>query len=451
MALIVQKFGGTSVSSPERIRAAAERVARARRNGDRVVAVISAIGDTTDRLVELAGTVAPHAAGTRRREMDQLLATGEQAASALVALALEERGVPAVSLTGPQAEILTDASHSAARIVRIRGRRVQAALEQGRVPVVAGFQGLSRAREVTTLGRGGSDTTAVALAVALGADRCDIFTDVDGIYSADPRIVTGARRYDRLEHREAFLLTLAGAAVLHPRAAALAAEHRLPLRVLLGSAAPDIESGTLIEGESPVEGPRILGVAEAGASARLRLEGLAAGAAASAAVLSTLATADIPVEHLDDERTADGTRRLDIIVAGDRAGEARKALEAALDDGIRIEVAPAVARVTVVGTGLSACGAALGLALQRLAAEGIEPEAMGFSELGLTLYLLPDEAGRASRILHDTLLGDREARPRAGVLAASGAAPGASAAAPHAGTISDASTAPAPQPRRRSA
>ncbi|HSH46344.1 MAG TPA: aspartate kinase [Longimicrobiales bacterium] len=405
MALIVQKFGGTSVASPDRIRAAAGRVARARAGGDRVVVVISAMGDTTDHLLSLAGAVAPRSAHSRRREVDQLLATGEQAASALVALALEERGVPAISLTGIQAGILTDGSHSVARIRRIRARRLGAEVRQGRVPVVAGFQGQSRGLEVTTLGRGGSDTTGVALAVAMGADRCDIYTDVDGIYSADPRTVPGARRHHRLRHREALLLTLAGAAVLHPRAAALAAEHRLPLRVLSSAEPVDHEHGTLIEGDAVMEGPRILGVAEAVDSARLRLERFTDGVSATAGVLSALAAADIPVEHLDHGRLPDGTPRLDIIVPGERTDEARAAVGELLGDGVRVDVST-VARVTVVGTGLSSCGAPLGLALQQLAEDGIEPDALGFSDLGLTLYLPPDHAARASVILHDALLGD---------------------------------------------
>src|SRR5690606_24566229 len=247
MTLVVKKFGGTSVGSPERIRAVAERVARARARGERVALVVSAMGDTTDELLALASAVAPGAAATRRRELDQLLATGEQAAIALVALALEECGVPAVSFTGPQAEIWTDGAHGAARITEVRASRVRRALEEGRVPVVAGFQGLSADEELTTLGRGGSDTTAVAIAIALGAARCDIYTDVDGIFSADPRRVPTAQRWDRLAHRETLMLALAGAAVLHPRAAALAESYRMPLRIL-SSLTNGPECGTYIDG-----------------------------------------------------------------------------------------------------------------------------------------------------------------------------------------------------------
>lgn len=403
MALIVQKFGGSSVATPERIRTVAERVAQTRLEGDEVVVVISAMGDTTDTLLALAGAVAPTAAGRRRRELDQLLATGEQAASALLALALEELGVPAVSLTGPQAEILTDASHTAARILEVRAERVRRALEAGRTPVVAGFQGRSLESEITTLGRGGSDTTAVALAVALGAERCEIYTDVDGLYSADPRQVPDAWRHERLSHREALLLTLAGAAVLHPRAAGLAASHQMPLRISSGLVSGPVPA-TLIEGGSNVEGPRILGVAESAGAARIRVDGPASGTSITAAALRALAAAEIAVEFLDEERTPDGRRRLTLIVAGDRAADAERALAAGPVASGRIDVEHPVARVTVVGTGLSACGAPIAAALQGLAAEGIEPEGIAINELGLTLYLPPTVAGAAMRILHRTLL-----------------------------------------------
>ena len=402
MTLVVKKFGGTSVGSPERIRAVADRVANARARGERVALVVSAMGDTTDELLELASAVAPAAAATRRRELDQLLATGEQAAIALVALALEERGVPAVSFTGAQAEIKTDGAHGAARITEIRAHRVRRALAEGRVPVVAGFQGLSAEEELTTLGRGGSDTTAVALAVALRAARCDIYTDVDGIYSADPRRVPDARRWDRLAHREALLLALAGAAVLHPRAAALAASYRVPLRIL-SSLTVGPECGTCIDGEAPVEGPRILGVAAAVGSARLTVDDPAGGAAA-AAVLAALAEAGVGVEWLEEKRADDGARRLVAIVPADRADDAQRAAASVLGNGTRIAVERPVARITVVGMGLSACGAAIAGALQRLARTGIEPEGLGISELGLTLYVRPDQADPAAALLHEALL-----------------------------------------------
>lgn len=424
MALIVCKFGGTSVSTPDRIRAAADRIAAIRAEGHAVAVVISAMGHTTDQLLGLAAAVAPGSASRCRRELDLILATGEQLAAGLLALALAEVGVPALALTGPQAEILTDQSHSDARIRGVRARRVRRALAARHVPVVAGFQGLSTSREVTTLGRGGSDTSAVALAIALRADRCDIYTDVDGVHTADPRIVPGARRHPRLSHREALMLAHAGAAVLHPRAAALAGAHDLSLRIL-SSPAFGPESGTRIEGAVPVEGPHVLGVTAAADTARLVLETPAHGAAPTAAVLRALGRARIPIESLDDRSTESGVRRMAIVLRAEHASMAEHMLREAAGDRTRIRTEPARTKVTVVGTGLASYGAALAAALQRLAREGIEPDGLNFSELGVTMYLAPEHAEHAIRILHDALFAanalDRAQRRAAG--AANAAAP----------------------------
>lgn len=272
MSLLVLKFGGTSVGSAERVRAVARYIAAVRERGHEVVVVVSAMGDTTDRLLDLAAAIAP-GAQRRGRELDLLLATGEQSAAALLALALDDAGVRARALTGAQAGIRTDGRYGDARIRAVHAARVRRVLAGGGIPVVAGFQGVSARHELTTLGRGGSDTTAVALAIALGAQRCDIYTDVDGIYSADPRVVATARRHARLSYRDALHLTLAGAAVLHARAAALALAHELPLRVLsslrIGIDPDPADGGTLIDGASSVDTPRILGVVTASRAAQL--------------------------------------------------------------------------------------------------------------------------------------------------------------------------------------
>ena len=228
MALIVQKFGGTSVGNPERIHAVADRVANAQASGDRLVVVVSAMGDTTDDLIALACRVSrnpPH------REMDMLLTVGERISMALLSMALSDRGVNAISLTGSQCGIITDLSHRRARILRITGNRVREALDAGRVVIVAGFQGVSETKEVTTLGRGGSDTTAVALAASLGADRCEIYTDVDGVFTADPRVVSDARLLSRLPAHLMSELAVLGASVLHPRSVQLARQKGVRLWV----------------------------------------------------------------------------------------------------------------------------------------------------------------------------------------------------------------------------
>ena len=227
--LIVLKFGGSSLAGPEAVGRSAEIIAREVRRGAMVAAVLSAQGNATDELLSAAGLYSP---SPPPRELDMLLSTGEQASVALMAMALGERGVAATSLTGWQAGMETDAAYGAARIRRVDPVRVRRELELGRVALVAGFQGVTRSGDITTLGRGGSDTTAVALAAALGADECRIYTDVEGVCTADPRLVSAARRLDRVDSEEMRRLAAAGAQVLHPRSAELADRFRVPLRVL---------------------------------------------------------------------------------------------------------------------------------------------------------------------------------------------------------------------------
>ncbi|HEY2956402.1 MAG TPA: aspartate kinase [Candidatus Eisenbacteria bacterium] len=229
MSLLVQKYGGTSVDGPERIRAVAKRVAEARAAGHDTVVVVSAMGESTDELIALAHQVSQE---PNRRELDMLLTTGERVAMALLAMALHDLGVEAISFTGSQSGILTDGAHSAARIVEVKPERLRAELARGRVVIVAGFQGVAPGtREITTLGRGGSDTTAVALAAALGPGRCEIYTDVAGVFTADPRVVAGARAIPRLSYRACSALAHLGGRVLHARCVDLAAAYRVPLAV----------------------------------------------------------------------------------------------------------------------------------------------------------------------------------------------------------------------------
>ncbi|KQU57853.1 hypothetical protein ASG66_19155 [Bacillus sp. Leaf406] len=229
--IIVQKFGGTSVGSVERIKRMAQHVIREKQKGKEVAVVVSAMGDTTDHLTKLAGEITPH---PPKREMDLLLSTGEQITIALLTLSIQEAGFKAVSLTGRQAGIRTDGVHGKARIIGIDPSRVQDELREGSIPVVAGFQGITDVGEITTLGRGGSDTTATALAAALGAERCDIYTDVDGIYTTDPRVVPAATRIPHLTYREVLCLADSGAAVIHPRAVFHSKKSRIPFRILPG-------------------------------------------------------------------------------------------------------------------------------------------------------------------------------------------------------------------------
>jgi aspartate kinase len=415
--LVVQKYGGSSLATPARLRRVAARVAAVRRGGCRVVVVVSAMGDATDALLALAAEVRGAGGAADGRELDLLLATGEQAAAALLALALAAEGVPARALTGARAGLRTDGRHGDARIVALAGGRrggVQRALAAGCVPVVAGFQGLSRGGEVTTLGRGGSDTTAVALAAALGADRCDIYTDVDGIFTADPRRVPGARRHDVLSHRDTLLLTHAGAGVLHPRAAALAAAHCLTLRVL-SSLEDGPERGTRIEGENTVEMPRILGIAAAGGAARVVVDAAAGASMAEGpgAALRALAAAGVPVEHLEEKAGAGG-RRMALLVPAAQGDEACRALRAAFAEPARVALEPPVARVTVVASGMGALAGRVAAALAALEAGGVDAEGLGISPMGLTLWVAPGHAARAVALLHAVLVEEAGAAAGAG-------------------------------------
>lgn len=248
MALVVQKFGGTSVASVARLRRVAGIVAGTRRAGSSVVVVVSAMGDETDRLMRLARSVAPN---PPKRELDMLLTSGERQSTALLSMALRSRGLDAVSFTGSQVGIITDDSHADARIVEIRGERLRDALRHGRIPIVAGFQGVSPEREITTLGRGGSDTTAVALAAHLGAQWCDIYTDVPGVFTEDPRQFKGVRLLPELSYQEMLELAHGGAQVLHPRACALAAKYHVAIRVRSSFRAGE---GTIIKESSKGKG-----------------------------------------------------------------------------------------------------------------------------------------------------------------------------------------------------
>ncbi|MBN2679967.1 MAG: aspartate kinase, partial [Acidithiobacillaceae bacterium] len=266
MTLIVQKFGGTSVGNPERIRAVAEKVMASHRAGHQVVVVVSAMSGETDRLLQLARAMA---ADPAERELDTLLSTGEQVTIALLCMALEGMGQAAVSFTGTQVAITTDSAHTKARIEHIEDHKIRSALEAGKIVVVAGFQGVDPHGNITTLGRGGSDTTAVALAAALHADECDIFTDVDGIYTTDPRVESRARRLDRITFEEMLEMASLGAKVLQTRSVEFAMKYNVPVRVL--SSFQD-GPGTLVTNEeNSVEAPRVSGIAFSRNEAKLTM------------------------------------------------------------------------------------------------------------------------------------------------------------------------------------
>ena len=286
--ILVQKFGGSSLADLEKLRRAASVSLEARRRGHSVLVVVSASGDTTDELLELAHRIAPR---PPQRELDALMATGEQQSAALMAIMLESLGMPARSFSGWQAGIRTDDRHGGAHIGLLIPERLQSAMEQGQIAVVAGFQGISPAEDITTLGRGGSDTTAVALAAALGAGRCEIYTDVDGIYTADPRLVSGAKLLDEIDFRDMLALARAGSQVLHPESVRLAMVNSVDLWLLSAQRA---SGGTHICTLPEARRPPLAGITRDAEAGTVTLVGREAGPDAVSSLLSLLQRADIP-------------------------------------------------------------------------------------------------------------------------------------------------------------
>jgi aspartate kinase len=398
MAVLVQKYGGTSVEGPERIRAVAGRVAAARAAGNDVLVVVSAMGQTTDELLRLARDVS---ANPSRRELDMLLTTGERVTMALLAMALGDLGVPAISFTGSQSGILTDAGHGAARIIDVRPERLRKELEQGKVVIVAGFQGVNPVtKEITTLGRGGSDTTAAALAAAFGRARCEIYTDVAGVFSADPRAVPAARVIPRLDYRVCSTLAHLGGRVLHARCVDLAARERVPLLV---RSSFDESPGTEI-GEFDMEGPRVEAVAHRGDCSIATAERNADGRGEARGLLEAVADALPELELVSHER-GDGAH--DVLVwAGSREDvEALQQDFHALrgpDGRWALRVEHGAAFVSVVGLGLAAREAARAeAALER---DGIALIALRVSPTALVFRVPNERVEDAARALHRGLV-----------------------------------------------
>ena len=412
MALLVHKYGGTSVRDPERIRRVAERVCRFRRAGHDLVVVVSAMGDTTDELTALAESVSPGSAARHPRELDMLLTAGERISMALTAMAIRDAGEEAISFTGSQAAIITDTTHTGARIEEVRADRVRAELERGRVVIVAGFQGVSRTREVTTLGRGGSDTTAVALAAALGAERCDIFTDVDGVFSADPRLVPDARRIPRVSYDEMIEMAVSGAQVMHPRAVEIAARYGVPVRVL-SSLVDGEDGGTLIAArESRMEDPAITGVASEGDYAQLVLRGLPPQMATMATVLTRLTDAGVSVDLLTQVDRADTLRAIQLTVSEaelDRAVDVCETVVRELN-GEEVHVLRGLARVALVGSGMHKRPGVYARAFEALRSQDVDVHSVSASSVSIILMVDGADEARAVRLLHDAFeLGEEAA------------------------------------------
>ncbi len=398
MATLVQKFGGTSVNGPDRIRAVARRIADARAAGHSIVVVVSAMGDTTDDLIALARQVSP---SPSRRELDMLISTGERVSMALTAMALHDLSVEAISFTGSQSGILTDDSHSHARIIEVRPERIRAALERGKVVIVAGFQGVSPvSKEITTLGRGGSDTTAVALAAALAPARCEIHTDVDGVFTADPAVVPAARVIPRLSFAACAALARLGGRVLHARCVDLAARERVPLAV---RSAFNDHPGTEIV-EETMEQPRVEAVAHQSDVCVVVAEGNAGGVAESRGIVESVHEA-FPALHLVAHEQVTPTHGALVWTGSREDGEELKTRFREIrgpggEWTIRVEHGAAF--VSLIGLGLGSPEATR--AVRALEKAGVAMLALRTAPSAMILRVPGDRCEDATRALHAAFL-----------------------------------------------
>ncbi len=400
MSLIVQKYGGTSVGDADRIKAVAARVGKRLEAGDKLVIVVSAMGDTTDELIALAEQITDE---PEARELDLLLSTGEIVSSTLLAMALKHAGHPAIALSGAQAGIGTDQRYGRARILKVDPRRLLRELEAGNVVIVAGFQGITEEMDITTLGRGGSDTTAVALAAGLPAERCEIYTDVEGIYTADPRIVPDARKLDAVSYEEMLELASYGAKVMHPRAVELGAVYGVPIYV----ASSFTETpGTLIQasgGEDPMEQRnKVMGIAQDTDVARITIRGVPDQPGIAAALFEPLGENGISVDTIVQNASVERLTDLTFTVS---RSNLTKALEIVRPIAQTIH-APEVmadthlAKVSIVGAGMTSATGYAGRMFRTLFEAGINIELITTSEIRITCLIDEKQVPDAVRALH---------------------------------------------------
>ncbi len=402
MSLLVQKFGGTSVADSDKILAAARRAIQAHQRGDQVLVVVSARGHTTDELVALAREITDHPPA---REMDMLLSTGEQVSVALLAMAIESLGVPAISFTGAQIGLTTDSFHTKARIRNISTERMQSALADGKIVIVAGFQGVDENYNITTLGRGGSDTTAVALAAVLGATACEIYTDVDGVYTTDPRIVPEALKVDRISYDEMLELASLGAGVMHSRSIEFAKKYGVPIHVRSSfSDAP----GTWIvaAGDARRLGVAVTGAALAKDEARITILGVPDRPGVVHRIFHSIARANIVVDMIVQNVAVDGVAEISFTVAkGDLPDVLSAAEDAAEAVGAsRVAHDSEVAKVSVVGLGMRTHTGVATTMFEALAREGINIQMITTSEIKISVLVERAKAAAALRAVHEAFL-----------------------------------------------
>ncbi len=398
MALLVQKFGGTSVGTTDRIEAVAAKVCRFRKEGHDVVVVVSAMSGETNRLIGLANAIMEE---PTPREMDVLVSTGEQVTIALLSMALQKRGCDARSYTGAQVRILTDSSHTKARIRQIDEQRMREDLSAGRVVVVAGFQGIDENGNITTLGRGGSDTTAVALAAALKADECQIYTDVDGVYTTDPRVVDSARRLDRITFEEMIEMASLGSKVLQIRSVEFAGKYNVPLRVLSSFAEGE---GTLItlEDDNAMEQPVVSGIAFNRDEAKLTISGVPDTPGSALRILKPVSEANIEVDMIVQNVGADNRTDFTFTVHRNDFKRAREVLERVKDELHAREVSgdSKIAKVSIVGVGMRSHAGVATQMFEALSNEGINIQMISTSEIKISVVIDEKYLELAVRALH---------------------------------------------------
>lgn len=397
MGIIVQKFGGTSVADPQKIHNVAKAVIREKKNGNDVVVVVSAMGHTTDHLIKLAKevTTTPDS-----REMDMLLSTGEQVSIALLAMAIQSQGYKAVSMNGQQVGIVTECIHTKARIVDIKTEKLQKKIEEGNIIVVAGFQGVTPDGEITTLGRGGSDTSAVAIAAALKADRCDIYTDVEGVYATDPRIVPNIQKTDVISYEEMLELARVGANVLHPRSVETAKQFNVPLRVRSSFKLENM--GTLIIGVENMEIYKpVAGVAADSSQVRILLANLPDIPGTAAKLFGALAKNNISVDMIIQSLASNGTNSIAFTIDADDVDEAIKILKAEKDtiQAAEILTDDDIAKVSIVGAGMVDRPGIAADMFRALAEKDINIKMISTSEIKISCLVEKKNANEAIKAL----------------------------------------------------
>jgi aspartate kinase len=408
--IVVMKFGGTSVAGAEQIKRAAGRIVAAREAGNRVVAVLSARGKTTDELVAQAMEISPRPVA---REMDMLLSTGERISCALAAMAIHDMGHEAISLTGSQAGIVTDSTHTKARIIDVRADRIRAALEEDRIVLVAGFQGVSTdSHDVTTLGRGGSDTTAVALAAALEASVCEIYTDVAGVYSSDPRIVPDARKLDKVSFEEMLEMSASGAGVLQLRSVEYARNHGV--RIHCRSSFEDGPGTLVVSEEETMEQPFVTAVTHSNAEARVTLHGVRDEPGVAGRIFSALADASVNVdviiqnEPVGDDQLAD----LSFTVDRDDLRTATDVIEGLGGASLEVRTDEQIGKVSIVGAGMRSHPGVAATVFRVLGDEGINIEMISTSPIKISCVIPADKVEQAVNALHSAFeLGADAIRP----------------------------------------